>query len=282
MVTPLGPTPADDAPDRAANSAANTAADRAVNEATGEAPPAMRFPGVPVTTEEAAGDGPEYQDPYEPLLFPVGHYGGTVYEESDASRHVHQVRVGGGTVELTDEEYVVWIGAHGDPQALNQDLRWTRERAEGAVANLADDPAATVDDLKSRGVLVELAGGMAPAERFARYHRLIPLTTGLGNTDTNLDTFTLGSFQLPMLQVPTELFRLWAWGHLEANIWRACQRAAAAAKPPYPVPEVQDTGRPEWHLLLLISGLHTLLTAHAAYLDQAFATTDLPNRTANP
>jgi hypothetical protein len=143
---------------------------------------------------------------------------------------------------------------------------WTPTALERHLAGLQiAEPASLVAALLERGFLVEVAPGTGAAVEFARGHRAVPTMYGLGNSPEEPWLYSIGLFGQEMLQVARPVFELWAWGHLDGDLWRACEsfaeqeRAAGGTEP-----EVCD---PAQVLAGFLGALHGLLNVQAIHLD---------------
>jgi hypothetical protein len=199
----------------------------------------------------------------ELLVFPVGLLVGTYYSRNDAEGHHHEIRSGGKIHELTDTELVAWIGAHGAPDEL-AGVTWTdTELLRHLTAQRVPKPAPLVDGLLDRRLLVELAPGTDDAVTFARTHRVVPTMLGLGNSAEQPWLYSIGQIGRERIQVSRLVFELWAWGHVDGDLWRACEQLAALEK----ATDDSPADGPAEILDGFLTTLHGLLNAQAAYID---------------
>jgi hypothetical protein len=199
------------------------------------------------------------------LLFPIGLLTGTFPDE--AGEHHHEIRRGGKIHELTDAELAAWAFSHGPPEAIaNVDPHWTKDAVEERLRGTGiAETAAIVDGLLGRGLLVEapVAGDRAVA--FARAHRAVPIMYGLGNSPEEPSRYSIGPLGHEVAQVSWPVYELWAWAHLDGDLWRGCEafaeqeRAAGGTDP-----IVSDAAQV---LAGFLGMLHGLLNAQAVYLD---------------
>jgi hypothetical protein len=176
------------------------------------------------------------------LMFPIGHCLGTYYTGTGEDP-VHQVRLGGEIVGLTDEEFAAWSLAHG----LAEDSSpWERDRVTDLLAG-RKIPDQT-DQLLARHLLAEV--DVDSPDDFAARHRLLPLHLGLGNTPELTAVFMSGTTELRLTGMTQTLYALWLSSHLSPNLLVACKE--------------HDT-----ELTAVLTALHALLAPSAACLDLA-------------
>jgi hypothetical protein len=180
------------------------------------------------------------------LLFPIGHCLGTYYTAED---HVHQVRLGGEIVGLSDEEFAVWCLAHGLPEDRSA---WERERVTDLLTS--HEIPDGIDELLDRNLLAEV--DLDGPDDFAARHRLLPLHLGLGNTPQLTTVFRSGTTELPLAAMTEAMYGLWLASHLSPNLLLACKEH-----------NVDPTA--------VLSSVHALLAPSAACLDLA-TTEDQP------
>jgi hypothetical protein len=127
------------------------------------------------------------------------------------------------------------------------------------------ESGSVVDALLERRFLAEVAPDSDTAVAFARAHRVAPTMYGLGNSAEEPWLYSIGLLGQEMIQVSRPVFELWAWGHVDGDLWRACEsfaeqeRAAGGTEP-----EMSDPTRV---LAGFLSALHGLLNVQAIYLD---------------
>ncbi|WP_147254762.1 hypothetical protein [Pseudonocardia hierapolitana] len=194
------------------------------------------------------------------LVFPIGHYVGERHPEG-----VQVVRVGGAHHALTDDEFGVWVLAHGAP--VGGSTAWTTDDLLALAEETGpDDAGRHLEELTARGLLALVpADGGRKAVAFAETYRLTPLLVGLGNTGTDPDSYALGFPLLdePVAVVPAGSYELWQWGHIAPSIRHTCDvRVKVAADLNEP------TGAAE-ALHGLLADLRLLLVNSCAYLDLA-------------
>jgi hypothetical protein len=120
------------------------------------------------------------------LLVPVGHDLGVLYQGPEPEQRRQVIRVSGDIVELDDNEFAIWLLAHG----IDDQDRPTRASLV-ATARRLGLPAATIDEAISRfltvGSLVSVQPASDSAVAFAQQHQLIPLMLGLGPDKAHLE-----------------------------------------------------------------------------------------------
>jgi hypothetical protein len=204
----------------------------------------------------------------QPLLVPIGHYVGAVYQD-DARGVRRQVRRGATFHDLTDDQFAVWSAAHGTQEAVQAGLAWQRRSVEQhpQVAGLAG-ASGLIDEMLDIGLLAEVTPGRDQALEFARSHRLVPLMLGLGNSTDDPDMLDIGFLNQPVLSVSYPIYDLWQWSTMDDSVWATCESAAdVAQREGYTNPDYVDPAR---LLTGLLRSLHALLVARAAYLDIGF------------
>ncbi|MGW6197306.1 hypothetical protein ACWF0M_14280 [Kribbella sp. NPDC055110] len=180
------------------------------------------------------------------LMFPIGHCLGKYYADTG---HIHQVRLGGEIVGLTDDEFAVWSLAHG----LTDDRSpWERHRIVDLLARREIPDG--IDQLLARKLLAEV--DVDSPDDFAARHRLLPLHLGLGNTPEVTAVFRSGTTELPLAVMTRTLYDLWLSSHLSPNLLVACKEH-----------DVDPAA--------VLTALHALLAPSAACLDLA-TTEDQP------
>lgn len=193
------------------------------------------------------------------LVFPVGHLMGTYHDDNDG--HHHEVRRGGEVHELTDHELTAWMSAHGAPDDL-ADTTWTdTELVRFLNANRVPRPAPLVDTLLDRKLLVEVTPGTDTAVAFARAHRVVPTMHGLGNSAEAPWLYSIGLMGQERIRVSRLVFELWAWSHVDRDLWHGCETLAALEKADPQASSPTDV------LDGFLATLHGLLGAQVAFID---------------
>ncbi len=122
-----------------------------------------------------------------------------------------------------------------------------------------------LESLIADHLVAETTPGTDSAVDFARRYRLIPLMLGLGNTAEEPWIYSVGMIDLPVVQLSAMAYDLYEWAHMDANLWVACEGAAATAvRVGIEDPLATD---PLAMLNVLLSTLHFLLSPNAVYLD---------------
>jgi hypothetical protein len=214
-------------------------------------------------------------------VFPIGHYAGTRpvatapvpngSRTGTAGASHHLVRIGRGLEHLTDDEFGVWVLAHGLADSAARG--WTREdildRAMDAQITAGD---VCLDQLLDRGLLVQVptdVDHVDAAVEFATTYRMGTLLVGLGPVPDRPDQHAVG---VPGIGTAALLdagaFRLWQWGGVAPTLWRHCHD------------RVRTGGRggldtlvdPATVLFDVLADLRTLIVHGCAYLDLATPT----------
>lgn len=192
------------------------------------------------------------------LVLPIGHSLGSA-EDPVSGAAVQRVRVGPDVVHLTGSQFALWALAHGDPDRP-LDQRWGEPAVLAAAERLGVGAAAgLLAELAADGLVARVQPGTATAVAFASAHQLKPLMLGLGNLAADPATYEVGLPGQPVAQVDAVLYRLYQWGHLEPDLWSACQVTAAGWEG-----ELADPLR---LLDAVLDAVHLLLGPNAAYLD---------------
>lgn len=198
------------------------------------------------------------------LLLPIGHDLGALYAAGGTARR-QQVRAGADLAELTDNEFAVWMLAHG----IDDRDRPTRESLIRGAERFGLDPgevAAVVEQLLADRLLVAVDPEDESAETFARSHQLVPLLTGLGPDPDQPWMQHIGLLNQPVLQVSTAVHDIWTWSHLAPQLWAGCEDAAEVARSAGITSP--DETEPRQVLAGLLCAVHGLLCVRAAYLDR--------------
>ncbi|ADB29874.1 hypothetical protein Kfla_0755 [Kribbella flavida DSM 17836] len=204
----------------------------------------------------------------EPLLLPVGHDLGALQPDAAAARRRQQLRVGVELIELADQDFAVWLLAHG----VDSDDRPTRTSVTASAAALgldAEQVDAAVQRFVGVGLLVEVDPAGESAVVFAQEHRLVPLMHGLGPDPEQPWMQTIGLLNQPVVQVSTALYDVWAWSQLAPQLWTGCHDAAIVAEKAG-VTDPAETD-PRQVLTGVLRNVHALLCVRAAYLDRRVA-----------
>jgi hypothetical protein len=199
------------------------------------------------------------------LVLPLGAMVGTYHDDGDVDGHHHEVRRGGSVQELTDADLAGWAFAHGPPD-LEFGRPWTREAVEEHLRSLGmPEPEGIMRRLIDRDLVTEVRPGTDAAATFARSHRVIPTMYGLGNSAEEPWLYGIGPLGLELIQVSRPIFELWAWSHLDEDLWRACETFARLEREGGGTDsEIAD---PDQVLAGFLNSLHGLLTVQAAYVD---------------
>jgi hypothetical protein len=201
------------------------------------------------------------------LLLPIGHYVGSSYRAGRANAP-RQVRRAATCHELSDEQFAVWVAAHGTASAVNSTVGGRVAVEEHLRETGLDNVDELVAQLTDMHLLVEVEPGGGQAIEFAKSHRLVPLMLGLGNSVQQPDMFGIGFLHQPVLQVSHAIYDLWQWCAMDDALWATCQNAAdVARRAGFTDPGLVD---PEALLTGLLGSLHALLISSAAYLDMDF------------
>ncbi|GAB3938222.1 hypothetical protein GCM10029976_052400 [Kribbella albertanoniae] len=198
------------------------------------------------------------------LLIPVGHDLGVMWSGAGDERR-QQVRIGTEVMELDDEDFVIWLLAHG----VGDEDRPTRssllERATAlGLPTATSEPA--LDRFLADGLLVRVDPEGDNALEFARNHQLFPLVQGLGPDPEQPWLQLVGILNHPMAQVSSALYDVWAWSQLAPELWTGCEDAAVVAQQV----GVTNPGEIEPRQVLagVLGQIHGLLCVRAAYFDR--------------
>ncbi|TCC22339.1 hypothetical protein [Kribbella sindirgiensis] len=197
------------------------------------------------------------------LLIPVGHDLGVLYPDSESNQHRQQVRLGVEVMELEDEDFAVWLLAHG----TDGDDRPTAESLAAQGENLGlHGVRSAIERFRADGLLVAVDPAADEAVEFAREHQLFPLLHGLGPDPEEPWLQSIGLMNQPLVQASTALYDVWAWAQLAPELWTGCQDAAAVAQ------QVGVTNpeeiEPRQVLTGVLAQIHGLLSVRAAYFDR--------------
>jgi hypothetical protein len=168
-------------------------------------------------------------------------------------------------VELKDQDFVVWLLAHGTD---NED-RPTRQSLVATAEKLGLAPSqvdAAVERFVADQLLFEVDPAGESAIAFAERHQLIPLMHGLGPDAEQPWLQTIGLLNQPVVQVSNALYDVWAWSQLAPQLWTGCHDAAMVAeKAGVTNPEETD---PRQVLTGVLRNVHALLCVRASYFDR--------------
>jgi len=189
-------------------------------------------------------------------VFPIGHYMGERHPER---RHV--IRIGLEHRTVTEDEFGVWVLAHGLPAAGGR--TWTVGHVLDLAAESGLPPAADmIHTMRGAGLLATLGPADGEALRFARSYRLDPLLVGIGNSEDEPDRYQVGWPGAPAVAVlDASSYELWQWGHVAPSLWHTHQvreRVAADLGEQATVTGLLDG---------LLGDVRELLAACCAYLD---------------
>lgn len=194
------------------------------------------------------------------VLLPVGLSMGAFPADPDTTAHQYEIRRGTEVHEVSAEQYAAWAFVH-DVHPL-----WTRVEVERRLPEIGIAEAGPViDDLLDRRLLAEVAPGGPGAVTFARAHRAVPTMCGMGNLADDPWCYLIGAHGRPAVRVSWPVFDIWAWGHTDGDLWRACQSFAEREHATGGTdPVLRD---PAQLLAGFLAALPSLLAAHAVYLD---------------
>jgi hypothetical protein len=191
----------------------------------------------------------------DPIIFPIGQFGGTTGAADDPATRC-RIRLGDRLLMLDFDRFRTWAQAHGSIDRIRP-VRLTRPALVDQLVEGGDERATAqeaVTELAALGLLAEVDS--ADARPFAAGHRLAPLMLGLGNSAVDPGMYELGLFDQPMIAIPRALCSLWEWSDRVPSLWAGCLWLAAVEEQP-----------PQQTLRYIIEALHGLLAANAAYLD---------------
>ena len=209
----------------------------------------------------------------EPRLFPVGHYAGPVYPHRGAAApDSFEIRYRDGVFSLSAAEYVMWASAHGDPAGTGPGAL-TRADAEHA-ARLAglDAPGPVLDGLRADGLIAFVPSDVDGAREFAMTHQIRPLALGLGNTPDHPAVFEIGMPGAARVSVGYDVYHIWLFAHLAADLWSALTEMAGEAARANAEELAEDrpplVDDPDILLRHVIEALPVLISTSCVYLDR--------------
>ncbi|MGZ0149065.1 hypothetical protein ACXJJ3_18485 [Kribbella sp. WER1] len=194
------------------------------------------------------------------LLIPVGHDLGVVYSGPDERRQ--QVRVGVEVAELPDQEFAVWLLAHG----VDDQDHPTRSSLTDRAAKLGLDAGQVVERFLRDGLLMAVDPDGDGAVEFAERHQLFPLLQGLGPDPEQPWMQTVGLLNQPVAQVSAAVYDVLMWSQLAPELWSGCHDAAKVAVQAG-VTTAAETD-PRQVLAGVLGQVHGLLCVRAAYFDR--------------
>ncbi|MQA25551.1 MAG: hypothetical protein GEU94_08770 [Micromonosporaceae bacterium] len=204
--------------------------------------------------------------PETTIVLPIGHYVGAHYPGPGEPLEDHTVRIGATPVHLlSDEEFGVWVLAHGlaGPDA---EAPWTRRHLLDAAAEASvDDAPELLEELLEEGVVAEVALGTTESVEFAKEHRVAPLMAGMGLVSEDPVAVRIGVYGIQTAEVNGFAFELWRLGHRAGSLWDFCQMQGAFLRDETGLSAADST--PEKMLLMSLLELQTLLASNAVYLD---------------
>jgi hypothetical protein len=191
-------------------------------------------------------------------VFPIGHYMGERHPEK-----THVIRVGLEHRTVSEDEFGVWVLAHGLPQTGGR--TWTLgdvlDLAASSALPGAEDMAAA---LVGSGLLMTIGQQDGAAQSLARSYRVDPLLVGHGNSEDEPDRYGIGwPGSPPVVVLDPSSYELWQWGHVAPSLWHTYlvrERVSA------------DLGEQVQATTLLdglLDDLRELLASSCAYLDLA-------------
>ncbi|GIG65658.1 hypothetical protein [Phytomonospora endophytica] len=209
----------------------------------------------------------------EPHLFPVGHFAGPVYPHRGAAApDSFEIRYRDGVFSLSAAEYVMWASAHGEPADL-AGSPLTRADAEKA-ARLAglDAPGPVLDGLRADGLVAFVPSDVEGARAFAMTHQIRPLALGLGNSPERPGVFEIGMPGAARVSVGYDVYHIWLFAHLAADLWSALAEMAREAADANAEENGEDRPRlvddPDILLRHVIEALPVLISTSCVYLDR--------------
>jgi len=198
----------------------------------------------------------------ELLVFPVGHDLGPYHPSAGQPAVRHEVRIGRTVYGLPGPaEHEAWLLAHGAFGVAPLTMSRYRDRLrDSGIRNAAE----IAGSLAADGLIRRVPPSGEGAVEFARQHRVMPLMTGIGIPDQSRPgRYAIGVFGRPMTYVDEIGYWLWLHGHRWDDLWLA-STALAETQPG------ESTGEPAASLTLILTRLHQLLSASAAYLDASW------------
>lgn len=153
---------------------------------------------------------------------------------------VMTVRVGADYLDLSGDEYLVWL--------LSMGVEDPTELRDIAGAERLDDPDALVARLVERGLVVVFDDETDLREVFSRY-RLIAQGYGLGDDPAEPGSFTVANLDgSPRIRLGLVMYSVWSASWL-GSLWDACEALAEESGR-----SVADVARVVAHDLPLVVG----------------------------
>lgn len=196
-------------------------------------------------------------------LLPVGQPLGKVIEPDGAA--YYQVRLGTQVFRLEMREAVVWLALHahrpGSTRGIDRGLLHQLDLADRGVS----DPTEDLELLLDLGLVVELdLADDATRRTFAESFRMVALQTVLGNTEQDLDAFTLIAGSQPTVRVDAAIRDVVTHSVRHFDLHGACYVRSGSLGA---WPDTAALSDPDTLLEHVTRHLPMLLAVNAVYLD---------------
>lgn len=166
------------------------------------------------------------------VIVPVGMMLGEYFRVDAVSAPTPEfwhVSVGGNAAKLNADEIKVWATAMLEPERQAK-LEGTREvlieSVRAATKGVISRPGKIIDDLLSRGLLLEFDPEHGDMETVARKHRLFPLGVGMGNSGEDPMMYRIAVGSEPRIGVNGDVYALWSNSLYYLNLWDSCEQFA--------------------------------------------------------
>lgn len=161
------------------------------------------------------------------VIVPVGFDGGRLLDHDPDNGEVtgpgvYEVIKPSETVDLSQDEYRVWLLASSDPEASSRGEFDRSDLESVATLELADQPVdvpAVIDGLFKHGLLAEFDPDGPSGVEFLKTHRLFPTGDGLGESEESPGYFLIGRDGRVLLKLMIYPYTSWLEGPYYGSIW---------------------------------------------------------------
>lgn len=164
-------------------------------------------------------------------ILPVGKPLGACFPAVDPPAEepdFYEVHVGNEVESLSPMEWFVYSGAYAEPDQHADhlvDRDWLIKNLSAEVS--ASKISAEIDNLLSRGLLVEANLRGNSAMDVLTDYRLIPTGVGISNAPEDPSLRWIGQHGEGLLGIPQLSFLIWAFSYRTASMWDCCSMFAA-------------------------------------------------------